>query len=326
MMKKATRAFLLITVSLCLALSFSAVLLAADEKPIQISIASGPSGGGYYMVGAALAKVVQEHVPGFSVNSEATGATSENLRLIVGKQSTIGMGMCNDVVAAYEGLRDFEKKPGTDLRILMAGQTNLFHVIVPANSDAKTLSDLKGKRISIGPAGAPFFVPDLLEKVAGLKRNVDYKGQYLGHDQAADALANGDIDAIIAAVAYPSGAYSSLAMTQDVRFIDFTDEDLKKVDENFPYWRTGDIYIPKDTYKNAEPIRTVAIPVWLFADASTDEDVIYKFVKAICEHTDELGKIHPDAGKYSIQTAIQGVTIVPFHPGAIRYFKEQGVM
>jgi TRAP transporter TAXI family solute receptor len=309
--------------SLISVLSLASLAVAAQTP---VSIASGPSGGGYYIVGAALASVVQKHVPELSVNSEATGATSENLRLVVGKESTIGMGMCNDVVSAYQGIRDFENKAATDLRILMAGQTNFFHVIVKADSDIKTLSDLRGKRVSTGPAGAPFFVPDLLEKVAGLKKGTDYNGQYLGHDQAADALANGDIDCIIATVAYPSGAYSSLAMTQDVRFLSFTDDELAKVEANFPYWRTKDIFIPKDTYKNSEDIRTVSVPVWLFADVSTDEDVIYKFVKAICENTEELGKIHPDAGKYSIETALNGVSIVPFHAGAIKYFKEKGVM
>ncbi len=296
--------------------------LAAGQQ-VSLSIGSGTSGGAFYMVGAALAQVVQKHEPNILMNSEATGGTSENIKLVVNKDTDIGMGMADDIVAAYEGRRAYENKPAKNLRVLMSGQTNTFHVITLAKSDIKKLSDIRGKRVSLGPAGAPFFGPDMLEQVVGLKKGVDYKGQYLGHDQAADALANGDIDVLIATLAYPSAAYSNLAMTHELRFIEFDAKDMKIVKEKFPFWR--DSVIPKGTYKNAKAIRTPAVPVWLFTDKDQDPDVIYRVVKAIVENSKELGKIHPDAGKYQLKTAVKGINL-PLHPGAEKYFKEKGIL
>lgn len=290
---------------------------------VSVSIGSGTSGGAFYMVGAALAKVIQKYDPNILANSEATGGTSENIRLVANKRTTIGMGMADDVVFAFNGEGAYKNKPANNLRMLMAGQSNTFHVIVLDKSSIKTLSDLRGKKVSLGPAGAPFFGPNMLGAVAGLKKDVDYQGQYLGHDQAAEALANGDIDALIATVAFPSAAYSNIAMTHKLRFLEFSAEDVKKATSVYPFWRAS--VIPKGTYGLAKDVSTLSIPVWLFTDKDESEDTIYRIVKTILEHSDELGQIHPDAGQYKIDTATNGVTL-PFHPGATKYYKEKGVM
>ncbi|MFZ7101577.1 MAG: TAXI family TRAP transporter solute-binding subunit [Peptococcaceae bacterium] len=296
----------------------------STESPEKatVSIGSGASGGAFYMVGAALAQVIPKYEPSLLVNSEATGGTSENIRLVANKETTIGMGMADDIVTAYKGERAYEGKAADNLRILMAGQSNTFHVIVLDKSPIQKVSDLRGKNISLGPAGAPYFGPNMLKAVAGLEKDVDYKGQYLGHDQAADALANRDIDALIATVAFPSAAYSNLAMTNKVRFIEFSEEEVKNAIEMFPFWRSSKI--PQGTYGLTKDVNTMSIPVWLFTDKDVSEDTIYRVVKAILEHSEELGKIHPDAGKYQLDTAIQGINL-SFHPGAEKYYKEKGI-
>lgn len=293
---------------------------------VTISIGSGTSGGAFYMVGAALAQTIQKYT-GYTANSEATGGTSENLRLVSEESTTIGMGMCDDIISAYEGRRDYEGEPADNLRVLMAGQTNTFHIIVRADSDIYTLEDLAGKRISLGPSGAPYFGPDMLEAAVGFVNGKDYTGQYLGHDQAADALQNGDIDVIICTVAYPSSAYANLALSIDVRFIDLTEAQMQAVLAAHPAWKNQGVAagayegLTKDTY-------TPSVPVWLFTYADMEDDVIYNICKSILEHSEELSTIHADAGKYVTETATEGVgdSGVPMHPGAIRYFEEAGVM
>jgi TRAP transporter TAXI family solute receptor len=290
---------------------------------VTISIGSGTSGGAFYMVGAALAQIIQKYEPNIQANSEATGGTSENIRLVANKRTNVGMGMADDVVFAYNGEQAYKNKPAKNLRVLMSGQTNTFHVIVLDKSPIQKVSDLRGKKVSLGPAGAPFFGPNLLDAVAGLKKDTDYKGQYLGHDQAAEALANGDIDAIIATVAFPAAAYSNIAMTHNLRFIEFSPEDVNKAVAAYPFWRAS--VIPKGTYNLTKDVTTLAVPVWLFADKDESEDTVYRIVKAIVEHSEELGKIHPDAGMYTLESATKGINI-PFHPGAVKYFKEKGKM
>lgn len=308
-----------------LLLSFMMLILfsaaASADQQVNVSIASGTSGGAFYMVGAAIAQVIQKYTP-INANSEATGGTSENIRLVSSEETDIGMAMADDLIYAAKGERGY-RKPAENLRVLMSGQTNTFHIITKADSGIKTLKDFKDKNVSLGPKGAPFFGPDLLKAVAGLERGKDYRGQYLGHDQAADALANGDIDALIATLAYPAGAYSNLAMTNDIVFIQLTDDDMKIIREKFPYWK--DVIIPKGTYKNETDVRTAAVPVWLFTTDSMDEETAYQITKAILEHSEELAKIHPDAGKYKIDSALEGVTL-PLHPGAEKYYREVGLI
>jgi len=290
------------------------------DTKYNISIASGASGGGYYMVGSALSKVIQEHDPNLSCTSESTGGTSENISLISSEESTIGMGMADDIVSAYNGERDYEGMPADNLRAICAGQTNTFQIIVLASSDIHSLSDLKGKTISLGPSGAPYFGPDLLKSTCGYEKDKDYNGQYLAHDQAADALSDGNVDCVIATLAYPASAYSNLSFTKDVRFISLTDEEQEKAMNDHSTWVKSTI--PAGTYnKQDEDVKTLAIPVWLFTYADMDEDAIYRVTKAIYENVPELGSIYTDAGKYDLNTALEGVSI-PIHPGAQKYFNE----
>ncbi len=289
-------------------------------KEYNVSIASGASGGNYYMVGTALAQTIQKYDPALICSSETTGGTGENIALISSGATTIGMGMADDIVSAYEGKRDYEGNPAKNLRAICAGAKNSFHIIVMADSDIYTLSDLKGKKISLGPAGAPYFSPSLLESVAGLKNETDYQGQYLGHDQAADALSDGDVDAIIACLSFPASAYSNLAFSKNVRFIGLSDEEMQTALQKNPTWIGNTI--PAGTYNGQdEEIRIPSVPVWLFTHEDVGEDIIYRVCKVIFEKSDELGQIAIDAGYYNADTALDSI-VIPVHPGAQRYLDE----
>lgn len=290
------------------------------DTKYNISIASGSSGGAYYMVGTALAQVIQSADSNLICSSESTGGTSENISLITTEESTIGMGMADDIVSAYEGKRDYEGMPAENLRAITSGQVNTFQIFVPANSDIKGLADLKGKNISLGPSGAPYFAPDLLESVCGYVNGKDYNGQYLAHDQAADALSDGNVDALIATLAYPAAAFANMAFSKDVRMIALTDEEIAAATAAHATWVSSTI--PAGTYNGqTEDVQSLAIPVWLFTYSNMDAEAIYRVTKAIFENVDQLGLVSSEAGKYNLETALEGV-VIPVHPGAQKYFDE----
>ncbi len=290
------------------------------DNKYHIAIASGASGGAYYMVGTALAQVMQQADPNLICSSESTGGTNENLALISSEESQIGMGMADDIVDAYEGNMDFEGMPAVNLRAITAGQTNTFQIFVRKDSDIQTLEDLKGKNISLGPSGAPYFVPKLLRSICGYENGKDYNGQYLAHDQAADALSDGNIDAAIACLAYPASAFANLAFTKEVRLIPISDEQAEKAMAANPTWVRGNI--PGGTYNgNDADSPSLDIPVWLFTYADLDAEAVYRCTKAIFENVDKLAVINAQAGKYNLETATDSITI-PIHPGAQKYFDE----
>lgn len=298
-------------------------VFAADidySKKYHISIASGASGGTYYMVGTALSQVIHSVDPNLICSSESTGGTSENISLINNEESTIGMGMADDIVSAYTGKRDYEGSPADNLRAITAGSANTFQIFVLADSNIRALADLKGKKVSLGPAGAPYFAPDLLEATHGFIKGKDYDGQYLAHNQAADALSDGNVDAVIVTIAYPGSAFSNLAFTKNIRVLSLTDEERNAAMAAHATWIATTM--PAKTYNGQnEDVNTLSIPVWLFTYEAMDEDAIYRATKAIFENVDKLRIITPEAGKYNLATALQGVTI-PVHPGAQKYFDE----
>ena len=304
-------------------MALNGVSFAADvdyNKKYKLSIASGSSGVTYYMVGTALSQVMQRVDPNLICSSEATGGTSENISLISSEESSIGMGMADDIVSAYMGKRDYEGMPADNLRVIAAGSANTFQIFVLADSDIKTLADLKGKKVSLGPAGAPYFASDLLESTHGYIKGKDYKGQYLAHDQAADALSDGNVDAVIVTIAFPGSAFSNLAFTKNIRVISLTDEERKAAMAAHGTWVPSTM--PANTYNGQkEDAQSLAIPVWLFTYAAMDDDAIYRAAKAIFENTDKLRLITPEAGKYSLATALQGI-MIPVHPGAQKYIDE----
>lgn len=304
-----------------------AVVTEPSDKPVdydkvyKISIASGASGGGYYMIGATMAQVLQEHDPNLHCSSESTGGTSENIALITREESSIGMGMADDIVSAYKGERDYQGRAADNLRVVSTGTVNTFQVFVLASSPIYTLADLKGKVVSLGPSGAPYFGPDLLESTCGLVKDKDYTGQYLAHDQAADALSDGNVDAVIATLAYPASAYANLAFTKDVRVIPISEEEMARAQKVHPTWVKSTI--PKGTYnKQDKDVTSLAIPVWFFTYADLDEDAVYRVTKILFENTEEMGKIYKEAGRFKLDTALVGVNI-PVHPGATKYYRER---
>lgn len=320
MNKKRTR---ISTLSLVISLTFAALACASAvdyNKKYNISIASGTSGGMFYMVGTALSQVIHSVDPNLICSSESTGGTSENISLINNEESTIGMGMADDIVSAYTGKRDYEGSPADNLRAITAGSANTFQIFVLADSNIRALADLKGKKVSLGPAGAPYFAPDLLEATHGFIKGKDYDGQYLAHNQAADALSDGNVDAVIVTIAYPGSAFSNLAFTKNIRVLSLTDEERNAAMAAHATWIATTM--PAKTYNGQnEDVNTLSIPVWLFTYEAMDEDAIYRATKAIFENVDKLRVITPEAGKYNLATALQGVTI-PVHPGAQKYFDE----
>lgn len=293
-------------------------------KKTQVTIGTSQTSGSYYMCGAAFAQVINANDELIELNVEATGSTNENLELVHAGEAEFGMGMCDDVYAAYTGTREYTGRGAFDeLRICMGGYDQPFMIAVLASSDYYTLADLKGAKISCGPQGAPYFVPRMLQLAEGWVENVDYDCQHMSHAQACDSLVNGDIDCIIAAVGIPNATYASLTETYDIRFIGLTDEEMDKVLTGNTAWMDGGF--PSGTYKGIDSfLRMPSIPIWIFTSADLDEDVVYHFVKNIAENKDELALSTVYAAEFNIDNAYKGVNM-PMHPGAEKYYKEIGI-
>ena len=121
----------------------------AEAKTI-ITCASGTTGGGFYLLGSGMATILQRNIPDVIANNQATGGAPENVRLVGSGQATLGLAGGDHMYFGYRGEREFNKAY-PDIRLLIGTYIPSEHMVVKADSDIKTITDLKGKKISTTP-------------------------------------------------------------------------------------------------------------------------------------------------------------------------------
>jgi len=323
-MRPKTRKLLLIII-----LGFTVTLLSFFVEPNEtaakakfISVATGGTGGVYYPYGGGLAEIWTRHVPGVQAVAEVTGASVENTRLVNRGESLIGEIM-NDV--AYQAYYAEERFKGKPQKILAMFQMypHHYHVVALKGSGVKTIYDIKGKRVSVGaPGSGTEFKTNLVFKALGISYN-DFKVHRLSFTENANALKDGTIDVGIWDVAAPTSSVMDLATTRDIVLISFSDEDIKKIVEKYPFY--SPFVMPPGIYKGQDyPVKNPSVWNTVICNPDVSEDLVYKLVKALFQHKDYLEKIHPFA-KYTTPENAINASPIPLHPGAIKYYRELGL-
>jgi len=289
-----------------------------------ISIATGGTGGTYFILGSGMAKIIEKYVPNVRVSVESTAATTENVRLIAAKKVQFAIVMPDGAYFGYHGGREFKDAKYPNLRSVMAGHTSPMHFIVRSNSGIKSLADLKGKRVALSaPGSTAVFMAESTLEAYGLTRK-DYKPMLLSYAEQADALRDGTIDMSCIFAGAPASAAVDLSMTHDITFLGVGPEELKKVINVHPYCK--EIVIKAGTYKGQKAdVKTFATASILITHAEMEPELVYAVTKAILEHTPELKEVHPQGAEYDLEDAAIGVAI-PLHPGAAKYLAEKGVL
>ena len=299
--------------------------LAAQEK-INISIATGGTGGVYYPMGGGIAAELSKHVPGMQATAEVTGGSVDNLKLIGSGKSYIGFAMADAGLDAYRGEDKF-KGNKIPLRTLMVLYPNRMHVVSVEGRGVNRVTDLKGKHISTGsPGSATEVMAFRVIEAAGLDKDKDMKRERLGVAESVNAMKDGKIDAFFWVGGLPTASVTDLAATPGVkiRMIDHADA-VPAMNKKY-----GNLYvrdtIPKTTYPGMDADNRNAT-VWnvLVANASLSDKAAYDIVKTIFDKKGELVTVHKEAENFDLKYQSSDAAVIPFHPGAIRYFAEKGV-
>ncbi|MDN7131001.1 TAXI family TRAP transporter solute-binding subunit [Halomonas sp. MC140] len=302
------------------AASLLAVALPASAQ--QLSIATGGTGGVYYPIGGGFAEMINNHIEGAQATAEVTGASVENMGLIMRGDADLALALADTVYQAYTGTGDFDGRQVENARALASVYPNAVQLVTLAESDIKSIADLAGKRVSVGApgSGTELNVRALLES-----NGVDYEDftpQRLNFNETADAIRDGDIDAGFWSVGPPTSSILNLAATRDIRLIGFSDEEIANAQEEeavfAPYELAAGMYDGMD-----EAVQTIGIPNVLVVNADMDEELAYQLTQLLFENTDELIAVHPAANDTTVQFTMDS-TPVPLHPGALRYFEEVG--
>lgn len=308
------------TLKYTVAASMLAVALPASAQ--QLSIATGGTGGVYYPIGGGFAEMINNHIEGAQATAEVTGASVENMGLIMRGDADLALALADTVYQAYNGSGDFDGRQIENTRALASVYPNAVQLVTLAESDIETIADLAGKRVSVGAPGSG----TELNARAVLEANgisyEDFTPQRLNFNETADAIRDGDIDAGFWSVGPPTSSILNLAATRDIRLIGLSDEEVANAQEAeavfAPYELAAGMYDGMD-----ESVQTVGVPNVLVVNSDMDEELAYQLTQLLFENTDELIAVHPAANDTTIEFTMNS-TPVPLHPGAIRYFEEVG--
>ncbi|MBI2532443.1 MAG: TAXI family TRAP transporter solute-binding subunit, partial [Deltaproteobacteria bacterium] len=254
-----------------------------------------------------------------------TTASIDNVKLL--HANRIGMALCLPDTAwdGYSGqIKGFKEK--ANIRTLMALYSNFMHFVAAEGAGIKSVADLRGKRVSTGSPGSGTELKGLRVMEAYGLTPKDFKSQdRLGVAESAGALKDRKIDAFIWDGGLPTAAVLDVAATPGIKIniIPHADAVPKMVAKYGPLYFVSNI--PKGVYKGIdEDIPVAAATNLLIVNEKMDENLAYQITKLLLEHTAELVAVHKAAREISLKNAVLGSPL-PFHPGALRYYKEKGV-
>lgn len=287
------------------------------EEVENFSLGTGSQSGIYYPFGGAVAELWNEQVDNINVKVEVTAASVENTIKVASGSMLAGFAQANVVEQAYMGSGEFDEK--LPVRVLVTLYPNILHVILPKGSDIRSLSDLAGRRVSLGaPASGTAVTAENILAANGVGVD-DMDARYLNYSETTNALTNSQIDAGFIVGGLGVGAVTELALTKDITLLSLSDAEIDNFRSERPIYNSFDA--PEGVYSNVEAFRTVAVWNVIVVHEEMDENLAYQLTKAVYENNDSLVQTQNAALYTTVENAYMANTI-PLHPGAQRYISE----
>ena len=288
-----------------------------------VNVLTGGTSGVYYPLGVALADIYAQNIPDARTQVQSTKASVENLNLLQQGRGEIGFALGDSVKDAYEGNADVGfNQPLDKLRAIAAIYPNFIQIAASADSGAATVSDLAGKSVSVGAAksGTEVNARKILDAL-GMTYDDLGKVEYLPFAESVELMKNRQLDATLQSSGLGSAALKDLSSTQDVVYVSVPAEVAETL--GAPY-AAG--VIPAGTYPGQDAdIPTLAITNILVTSTNVSDELAYEMTKLLFENLDHMTAAHAAATAIDIQNAVKNSPI-PLHPGAEKYYKEQGLM
>ena len=297
-----------------LAIGLLATPAVAQER---VSIGTGGTGGLFYIIGAGMAEVLNQHMDNATARAEVTGASVENIRRVAADQMTFGFSSSSTLYEASVGQGPFEEAlPVAAMAYLYPA---VLQIATTSDTGITTMEELSGKRINLGPPGSnsAVLVQRLMETYGVFDPT---NAQFLSYTEGTAALMNGQVDATVVLAGAPTAALIDLGAQRDMVLLSIDAETVAPMLAEYPFYQTYEM--PAGTYDGQdEPVMVINDPATIFTSQFATDDQVYAITKALFDNLDELAQVHPEAAKIKVETAVN--TPIGLHQGAQLYFDEQ---
>ncbi|PAW64727.1 MAG: hypothetical protein B9S34_12060 [Opitutia bacterium Tous-C1TDCM] len=289
-----------------------------------VSVGTAPPGGAFFVVGGALSEVLAEKKGErkWNVTSEATMGSQENIRRLA--RGELDFAVSNAAITYFAVRGEGEWAAKQEVRAVVTLAPNIAFFLTPTKSGVKRIADFRGKRVVVGPAGSgmeAFIQPLLAAHGVTYKDFTPLQGTQTA---AVDMLSDGSAVAAFLGGAVPTASITQACSSQEIFFIPFDDAAKKDLIAKYPFFNPATI--PAKTYPGQneafEALNTGSMH--FITGAKADDELVYEVTKTIYENREAVVAKHAAGRAINPQNAARN-TGTPFHPGAIRYYKEIGI-
>ncbi|WP_300668513.1 TAXI family TRAP transporter solute-binding subunit [Desulfoluna sp.] len=301
---------------------------AKKKKTTFVTIGTGGITGVYYPTGGAIAKIVNNKREEYGIRAtvESTAGSVFNVNAIMAGDLEFGIVQSDRQYQAINGKKEWEGSPQKNLRAVFSIHPESVTLLAATDADIKTISDLRGKHVNIGNPGSGQRgnAIDALE-AAGINWEIDIDPEQVKAAEAPGLLQDDRIDAFFYTVGHPSGAFKEATSgRRKTRFVAITETD--SLVQKFPYYAKS--YIPAALYPgaaNEEDTPTFGVKATFCTSATVSDEVVYAITKEVFENFEAFKKLHPAYQVLTKKSMLEGLS-APLHPGALKYYKEAGLM
>ncbi len=310
--------------TLVLVIAIATAFISPLAAQSSIVILTGSTSGVYYPLGNAISTIFLKTIPGARPNVQVTKGSVENLKFLEDGDAELSFCLGDVLSAALKGNAEAGfRSPLTKLRGVAAIYRNYVQLVASAASGIKTLADLKGKRVSVGPkpSGTELNARAIFA-AAGLSYGDFSRTDYSPFGQSVKLIEKGDLDATLQSAGLGVDSIRQLAASVPIRLLEIP----KDVVVNINDATIVPSVIPARTYESqTKDVETAAILNFLVTREGVSADTVYAMTRAIFSNLTQLVQAHPAASEISLKEATVGMPL-PLHPGAERYFRDMGIL
>lgn len=295
----------------------------------RLSISSGRYRGAYYPAANSICQHLTRTEPrlDFSCGATPSEGTVQNLVLVQSGRAELGIAQSDVLYNAVNDPKLVNEYVGFDkIRYLFALHPEQFTVVARGGSGIEKLSDILGKKLSVGEpySGTLSTIADILA-AAGLDRSAFAETIEFSSTMYRDALCEGTVDVVLNVGANPQTAIADAIRDCGGYLLPVEGPKVDPIIASKPQYIAATI--PAGAYPNvSKDIKTFGVAAVFVASADMDEDTVYKIVRRVFEQRDSFVSRHTLASQYSIQQAATIGNVAPYHPGALRYYREAGIV